>query len=117
MSKIYYKSKKYEIAKERKREIALRFNEMMELNRRSGRVGEIEFLRRMKANDYQCARTGRGSDYKCRKIDYWTEQPKGRWEFYEIKTGNAKLSPLQRKMKAKYGSRYHVVYQKLPYIY
>lgn len=46
-------------------------------------------------------RTGRGHDFKV--IDR-----RGRHTYYEIKSGNSKLSEYQRKVKKKMGNRYKV---------
>jgi hypothetical protein len=56
---------------------------------------------------YETERTGRGHDYRRRKRDPWTGQVI-RSEVVEVKSGNAKLSPLQKKTKKKL-SNYRVV--------
>lgn len=116
----YKKYKRNEMARE-KRIIAKwnksKMNERIAENRRAGVAGEQYFLYRMKSDYFQCIRTGRGSDFKCRKIDRLTGRPKSKWKLYEIKTGNAKLSTLQKKTMKKYGKNYKVIRQKKPIIY
>jgi len=55
---------------------------------------------------WEMTRTGAGHDYRATRINRHT----GKKETYyvEIKTGDSPLSPLQKKMKKRYGSRYKV---------
>ncbi|MDG7015826.1 MAG: hypothetical protein JRM82_00440 [Nitrososphaerota archaeon] len=56
---------------------------------------------------YEVERTGRGSDYIRRKRDLWTGRVV-RTEHVEVKSGHAKLSPLQQKTRKKKRSNYVV---------
>jgi hypothetical protein len=57
---------------------------------------------------YEVERTGRGSDYVRRKRDIFTGRVT-KTEHVEVKSGNAILSPLQKKTKKKKKSNYRVV--------
>ena len=54
--------------------------------------------------------TGRGSDYKVTRRNWFTG--KKETTLVEVKTGNAKLSPLQKKRKRSWGKQY--VVERLP---
>ena len=53
---------------------------------------------------YKMERTGRGSDFKASRHNYLTG--KNESKLVEVKTGDAKLSPLQKKRKRSWGKRY-----------
>ena len=76
-------------------------------NQRQGRAGEDATRAKYEMNGYKMIRTGRGHDFKSTKRNWFTgksEKP----IYIETKTGNAKLSKLQKKKKKQYGSRYVV---------
>lgn len=55
---------------------------------------------------YEVRRTGRGSDYKERKVNILTGRT-GPWTHVEVKSGNSRLSKLQNRTKRK-TKRYRV---------
>lgn len=70
----------------------------IERNRQRGSTGEEIYRTNRALKGYEVKRTGKGSDYKERKINLFTGKKSG-WTHVEVKTGNAKLSPLQCKTK------------------
>lgn len=76
-------------------------------NRRKGRAAEEEFRLKCALQGKEVERTGRGSDFRVRTRNPLTGKVT-RSELVEIKSGNAKLSELQRKTKRK-KSNYRVV--------
>jgi hypothetical protein len=78
--------------------------ENLERNKAIGQVGEFYAGARHAFDKPE--RTGRGHDLKVKTFNpkTWKEETK----YIEVKTGNAKLSPLQKKEKKKKGSRYKV---------
>ena len=79
----------------------------LNVNKAKGRMAEkvFEGTERMKGNDVK--RIHHGGDYIVTERDILTGKSKGK-KVHEIKTGNAKLSPLQKKTKKKMGSKYKV---------
>ena len=77
-----------------------RQRDQLEANKRKGRAGENEVRIKYAMQGYEVSRTGKGSDLQVIKSDFCTgkvvESKK-----VEVKTGNAKLSKLQRKAKPK----------------
>lgn len=71
----------------------------LEDNRARGRLGEDMYKMNATLRGYEYRRTGKGSDFEERPITYWG-RPK-RWRKIDVKTGNAQLSDLQRKNRAK----------------
>ena len=69
-------------------------------NARQGKAGEDQAMFKDQLSGWETERTGHGSDYIRRKRDMLTGQVV-RTEHVEVKTGRAKLSPLQRKTKRK----------------
>jgi hypothetical protein len=63
----------------------------------------FEAQQRMMGNDV--TRTGRGHDFKITHRHPFTGEYEGT-TYHEVKTGNSKLSPLQKATKKKMGSRY-----------
>ena len=81
--------------------------EVIAENRRKGKAAEDSYRMRAQLSGYEVERTGRGHDFRVRKRDFVT----GRVTYSgvrEIKSGNAKLSRLQRKTKKKQ-SNYKVI--------
>lgn len=81
--------------------------EIIAENRYRGRAAEETYKIRAQMAGYEVERTGRGHDFRIRKRDPWT----GRVTYSglrEIKSGNAKLSRLQKKTK-KRKSNYKVI--------
>jgi hypothetical protein len=76
-------------------------------NQRRGRAAEEQAMMRDRMRGWEVERTGRGHDYRRRLRDPWTNKVT-RSEVVEVKSGNAKLSPLQKKTKRK-SSNYRVV--------
>ena len=73
-------------------------------NQEQGKAGEEQVKAKYELNGYKVTRTGKGHDYRATKKNWWTG--KRETKYVEVKTGNAKLSPLQRKKKKQYGSKY-----------
>ena len=65
---------------------------------------QVKFNHEMRGEKVE--RTGYGHDFKVTKTDPWTGKRTA--EYIEAKTGNAKLSKLQKKKKKQMGSRYKV---------
>ena len=83
--------------------------EVIAENRRKGKAAEDTYVMRARMAGYEVERTGRGHDFRVRKRDIIT----GKVTYSgvrEIKSGNAKLSRLQRKTKKKQ-SNYKVIRQ------
>jgi hypothetical protein len=76
-------------------------------NYRKGKAAEEQAMMRDNFQGYETERTGRGHDYRRRKRDPWTGRVT-KSEVVEVKSGKAKLSPLQKKTKKK-KSNYRVV--------
>ena len=75
-------------------------------NADQGREGEAQVRSKYEMNGYTVKRTGRGSDYRATKRNWLTGKLKA--VYVEVKTGNAKLSPLQKKKRKQYGGSYKV---------
>ena len=69
----------------------------IKLNKLNGRAGEILHGIKKLGEGLEINRTGRGSDYSVQR-NYFTGQTIKR-TLFEIKTGGAKLSPLQKKTR------------------
>ncbi|MEM3625689.1 MAG: hypothetical protein QXF35_03980 [Candidatus Bilamarchaeaceae archaeon] len=70
----------------------------LEMNKARGSLFENIAMARSEAMGREVKRTGRGSDYVERKINPITGK-KGKPTYVEVKTGRARLSPLQKKEK------------------
>lgn len=80
--------------------------ERTERVRQQGKDGESQVRMKWELQGYEVERTGRGHDFYARKRDPFTGKVIDS-KYIEAKNGeNARLSPLQKKMKRKYGSRY-----------
>ena len=69
-------------------------------NAAKGRAGERRVRDKYKKAGYKVERTGRGHDFKVTKNN--------RTKYVEVKTGKAKLSPLQKRKKRSLGKKYVV---------
>ena len=80
-------------------------------NQRQGKEGEEYVRRKYEMNGYKLDKTGRGHDWKATRRDWLT----GKKEtiYIENKTGNSKLSELQKRKKHSLGKRY-VVERQIP---
>jgi len=81
--------------------------EILEENKRKGKAAEDLYKMRAQLLGYEVERTGKGHDFRIRKRDPFT----GRVIYTgvrEIKSGNSKLSKLQRRVKKKQ-SNYKVI--------
>jgi hypothetical protein len=87
--------------------------EVIAENRRKGKAGEESFRLRAVINGREVERSPKGKDFIVRKKDIMTGKVT-RTEHVEVKTGNAKLSELQKKTKKK-KSNYRVVREKPMY--
>ena len=77
-----------------------RKRETLKQNRLRGKIGEATIRLKYQLMGYEVVRTGKGSDFRIRRRDLWTGRVKES-KLIEVKTGNAKLSKLQRKTKKK----------------
>ena len=75
-------------------------------NADQGREGEAQVRSKYEMNGYDVKRTGPGADYRVTKRNWLTG--KKVTKYVEVKTGNAKLSPLQKKKRKQYGGSYKV---------
>lgn len=75
-------------------------------NKARGDEGERLVKSKYQIAGYDVERTGRGSDYKVSRKNWFAG--KKDTTLLEVKTGNAKLSPLQKKRKRSWGKRYVV---------
>jgi hypothetical protein len=75
-------------------------------NAEQGKSGEQQVVARYRLNGWKMTRTGTGSDYRATRKNPRTGKSESK--LVEIKSGNAKLSPLQEKKKAQMGSKYVV---------
>ena len=73
-------------------------------NAARGKRGEEQVKAKYEMNGYKVERTGRGHDYKATKKNWLTG--KKETKYVEVKTGNAELSPLQKKKKRSMGKKY-----------
>ena len=80
----------------------------LEQNKSRGQMGQTIFVMTNRASGREVTSTGRGSDYTTRDVNVYGQ--KGKKIINEIKTGNAKLSKLQKKEQARLGpKRYKVI--------
>lgn len=81
--------------------------ERLKINIRKGKAGESAGTFSDAAfGGWESKRTGRGHDYKQTRFDILSGKKETR--FVEYKTGNSKLSRLQKQTKRKLGRRYVV---------
>ncbi len=73
-----------------------------------GRAAEKLYAIHQTLSGKKVTRTGRGSDFSVREVDFFG-RPTGKAQLREVKTGKAKLTPLQEKTRKKNRSRYGVV--------
>jgi hypothetical protein len=88
---------------------------VLDENRRRGKAAEDAYIMRAQLAGYEVERTGKGHDFRVRKRNPFT----GRVTYSglrEIKSGDAKLSKLQRKTKKK-KSNYKVIRQEPGFIW
>ena len=76
-------------------------------NQERGRMGERRTEFWIGSAGWDMKRDPKGQDYIATKYNPLTGRKEKR--YIEVKTGNAKPSPLQKKMQKKHGSSYHVV--------
>ena len=75
-------------------------------NAAQGRSGERRVRDRYEMSGYKMKRTGRGHDFKATRSNWLTG--KKETKYVEVKTGGAKLSPLQKRKKRSLGKKYVV---------
>lgn len=78
--------------------------EVNKANQEQGKAGEEQVKAKYEFNGYKVERTGKGHDYRATKRNWFSG--KKETKYVEVKTGNSKLSPLQRKKKKQLGSKY-----------
>jgi len=74
--------------------------EVLEENQRKGRAGEDAVRMKYAMQGYEVERTGKGHDFRVKKRDIFTGRVT-QSKVVEVKTGDAKLSKLQKKTKRK----------------
>ena len=75
-------------------------------NAANGKNAERRVKAEYEMEGYEVERTGKGHDFKVTKKNWLTG--KKETKYVEVKTGNAELSPLQKKKKRSLGSKYKV---------
>ncbi len=75
-------------------------------NQSQGRAGEKKIREKYEMTGYKVTRTGKGHDLKAEKKDWFTGE--NRAKYIEVKTGNSKLSKLQKKKQGQIGGKYVV---------
>ncbi|WP_371504513.1 hypothetical protein [Nitrosopumilus adriaticus] len=75
-------------------------------NQEQGKAGERKIKEEYEFSGYKVTRTGKGHDLKAEKKDWFTGQKKTK--YIEVKTGNSKLSKLQKKKRGHLGDKYVV---------
>jgi hypothetical protein len=79
----------------------------LSVNKAKGRMAENVFVGVQGMAGNTVTRTGKGHDYKVTHRHPITREYEGT-TYHEVKTGNSKLSKLQKKTKKKMGSKYKV---------
>jgi len=75
-------------------------------NQEQGKAGEKRIKEEYEFSGYKVKRTGKGHDLKAEKKDWFTG--KKETKYIEVKTGNSKLSKLQKKKRGQLGKKYVV---------
>lgn len=75
-------------------------------NQEQGKTGERRIKEEYEFSGYKVKRTGKGHDLKAEKKDWFTG--KKDTKYIEVKTGNSKLSRLQKKKQSYLGKKYVV---------
>ena len=75
-------------------------------NQEQGKIGERRIKEEYEFSGYKVKRTGKGHDLKAEKKDWFTG--KKEIKYIEVKTGNSKLSKLQKKKQGQLGKKYVV---------
>ena len=75
-------------------------------NQEQGKAGERRIKEEYEFSGYKVKRTGKGHDLKAEKKDWFTG--KKETKYIEVKTGNSKLSKLQKKKRGQFGKKYVV---------
>ena len=75
-------------------------------NAAKGEAGERRVKSRYEMSGYKMKRMGRGHDFKATRNNWLTG--KKETKYVEVKTGGAKLSPLQKRKKRSFGKKYVV---------
>jgi len=79
----------------------------LSVNKSKGKMAESVFEGTQSMMGNTVTRTGRGHDYKVTHRHPFTGEYEGT-SYHEVKSGNSKLSKLQKKTKKKMGSKYKV---------
>jgi hypothetical protein len=74
-------------------------------NQEQGRAGEKKIKDEYEFSGYKVSRTGKGHDLKAEKKDWFGKKTT---KYIEVKTGNSKLSKLQKKKRGYLGDKYVV---------
>lgn len=75
-------------------------------NQEQGKAGERKIREEYEFSGYKVTRTGKGHDLKAEKKDWFIGKKKTK--YIEVKTGNSKLSKLQKKKQSRLGDKYIV---------
>lgn len=81
--------------------------EVIRENQHTGKQGEEQARREYEFSGHEVEKIHRGGDLKVTKRD-WLTGKKEKPKIVEVKTGNSKLSKLQKKRQRQYGERYVV---------
>jgi len=84
-------------------------------NAAKGKAGERRVRDKYKRAGYRIKRTGRGHDFKATRTNRLTGKREIR--YVEVKTGRAKLSPLQKRKKQSLGKNYVVERGDQPFLF
>ena len=79
----------------------------LSVNKSKGKMAESAFEGTQSMMGNTVTRTGRGHDYKVTHRHPFTGEYEGT-SYHEVKSGNSKLSKLQKKTKKKMGPKYKV---------
>ena len=74
-------------------------------NQEQGRAGEKKIKEEYEFSGYKVTWTGKGHDFKAEKKDWFGNKTT---KHIEVKTGNSKLSKLQKKKRGRLGDKYVV---------
>lgn len=74
-------------------------------NQEQGKAGERKIKEEYEFSGYKVKRTGKGHDLKAEKKDWFGNKTT---KYIEVKTGNSKLSKLQKKKRGQLGDKYVV---------
>lgn len=90
--------------------------ERIKRNKRKGKAAEDQVKMELQLQGFQVERTGKGSDFRAKKRDPITGEVIDE-KLVEVKSGESKLSRLQKKTKKKKGKENYIVARRNPFIF